>query len=127
MARPRNYNELSEPHQILPAVPTRDFGEGIGADDEIGLLAELADAFHGVYRVAFSLTGFQARRDEAWIHLAGQFRHAEAILIRGAGVGGFVRRMGGWNKPDLFESELIRGFARHSEMGVMDGVESAAE
>jgi hypothetical protein len=35
--------------------------------------------------------------------------------------------MGGWNKPDLLEIELIRSFARHVEMGVMDGIECAAE
>ena len=108
VAGPRDDDEFGQPQQILPAVPTGDFRERIGADDEIRLLAERAHALHRVDRIALAFSLFQTRSDETRIRLAGQFRHAEAVFVRGAGVIGFVRRMGGRNEPYLLQIEIVR-------------------
>src|ERR1700692_780758 len=38
-----------------------------------------------------------------------------------------MRRMGGWNEPDLIQVKLVGRFARHREVGVMNGVECSSE
>src|ERR1700722_427393 len=90
VAGARYHDELGELDQILPAAPTRDFGESIGADDEVRLLAQSAYTFHGVHRIALLLPRFQSRSHKARITLAGQLRHAEAVLVGCTGVIGFM-------------------------------------
>src|SRR5581483_313062 len=108
-------------------MPGGDFGECIRADDEEGLLPEGDDAFHGVHRIAFALSRFQARGDKARIGLAGQLRHAKTVFIAGSHLIGFMRRMGGWDEPYLVQMELCSGLPGDGEVSVMDRVEGAAE
>src|ERR1700733_10723914 len=127
MAGARHDYKLGQPDQILPAVPAGDFGESVGADDEVRLLAHGADLLHRIHRVTLGLSRFQPRRNKSWINLARQLCHPEAIFISCAGMIGLMRWMSGRNEPYFIQVKLRRSLARHREVSVMDGIESAAE
>ncbi len=77
MAGTGDDDELGEADQVLPAVPGGDFGEGVGPDDEVRLLAKLAHAFDGVDGIAFAFSGLKPRCEKARIGVAGQLGHVE--------------------------------------------------
>src|SRR5579883_688408 len=83
--RPRYDNKCNRLNHVLPAIPTANFGEGVGADDEKNLAVHRFHPLDGIDRVTFFLAFFKTRRHEALVGGAGQFHHAIAILIARAG------------------------------------------
>ncbi len=120
-------DKLRYPDQILPAMPACDLSVCVRADDEIRLFARSAHAFDGIDGIAFLGAGFQPRHYQPRVAVAGEFHHFAAILVGGAGLIRFMRRMGRGNEPNLIQVKFVGSFARHREVGVMNRVESSSE
>ena len=124
---PRYHNKFGVANQVPPAMPTGDFGEGVGANDKERFFSHASNFLHGIDGVALLRSGLKTRRLKTGIHAAGQLQHAEPVFVAGHHLIGFVGRMRGRNKPNLVEMKLIGGLARHDQMSVVDRIECSAE
>ena len=122
-----------EPHgadDLAPTVPGANFGEGIGTDQEVELVARGergADFFDGVDGVAACGVLLEARDFEGGVGAAGELSHVDPVLVRGVGDAPLVRRVRGGDEQNTIEVESSRGLAGDGKVRLVDGVECAAE
>src|SRR4051812_25950560 len=111
-------------------MPCLNFGEGIGADQEVHLTLRrqcsphLFDRVDGVAALRQLL---DARNLETRIDHDGQFDHADSVRIRSVRGAALVRRMGGGNEDDTLQRESIGGGACDRQVSLVNGIERAAE
>lgn len=120
-------DELGEGEDVAVAVPLVNFGESVGADDEVEIRGEGPKFFDGEDGVTLFGPFFEARRNETRVGVAGQFDHAVAVFEALAAEVVLVRRMSGGDEKDPVEGKSAGGLACDGDVSEMDGIEGAAE